>query len=338
MNRSGGMTELFDGVYAPSTVGTLLPESSFGHVKQLESVVREHLTAPAVRTDLLPGAAVRFSSISARCCGRSTAIRNRAPPTGTPRSPGNRFSARGFHRSRLPEHGSGRSPLSPECGYATGILADGPHGRARGATLRRKLANIPARPARPQRRSILHLPSHWPRSHEWLTLWHNIIGYAPPQPAPPDPSGPNGRQTSKWKSSARTRTARMLLRAVAEVLRPVRQTAGPRPNAVIPHLAGVKHTGTGSICRNLPHPGVACIARQRNRAYRNLPGARSGRQDSAPLRAPPAPRNGRELATFDPMLHNTVNPTGARHDDADRRYPCPDQHRSRRPRSPGTHP
>src|SRR3981081_3430875 len=41
--RSGGMKTLFDGVYAPSTVGTLLREFTFGHARQLESVLREHL-------------------------------------------------------------------------------------------------------------------------------------------------------------------------------------------------------------------------------------------------------------------------------------------------------
>ncbi|MEV2222442.1 IS1380 family transposase [Nocardia vinacea] len=65
---------------------------------------------------------------------------------------------------------------------ATGILAGGNHGRARAATVRRKIVNIPARLARPQRRPILHLPSHWPWADAWLMLWHNTIGYTPPQP------------------------------------------------------------------------------------------------------------------------------------------------------------
>ena len=43
--RSGGMTTLFDGVYAPSTVGTLLRDFTFGHARQLESVLGEHLVA-----------------------------------------------------------------------------------------------------------------------------------------------------------------------------------------------------------------------------------------------------------------------------------------------------
>jgi hypothetical protein len=44
------MPILFDGVYAPSTLGTLLREFSFGHARQLESVLREHLVALARRT------------------------------------------------------------------------------------------------------------------------------------------------------------------------------------------------------------------------------------------------------------------------------------------------
>jgi len=52
--RSGGMKTLFDGVYAPSTVGTLLREFTFGHARQLESVLREHLVALCGRVDLLP--------------------------------------------------------------------------------------------------------------------------------------------------------------------------------------------------------------------------------------------------------------------------------------------
>jgi hypothetical protein len=53
--RCGGMPILFDGVYAPSTLGTLLREFSFGHARQLESVLREHLVALAGRTELLAG-------------------------------------------------------------------------------------------------------------------------------------------------------------------------------------------------------------------------------------------------------------------------------------------
>ena len=51
--RAGGMPILFDGVYAPSTLGVLLREFSFGHARQLESVLREHLCALAEHTPVL---------------------------------------------------------------------------------------------------------------------------------------------------------------------------------------------------------------------------------------------------------------------------------------------
>ncbi|MGH3561218.1 MAG: IS1380 family transposase [Mycobacterium sp.] len=68
---------------------------------------------------------------------------------------------------------------------ATAVLAGQRHAVARGATLRRRIINIPARLARPQRRPILHLPSHWPWADAWLTLWHSIIGWHPPPLATP---------------------------------------------------------------------------------------------------------------------------------------------------------
>ena len=68
---------------------------------------------------------------------------------------------------------------------AAGVLAGATNAVARGATLRRRIVNIPARLARPQRRSILHLPSHWPWAQHWLTLWRNTIGYSPPAAATP---------------------------------------------------------------------------------------------------------------------------------------------------------
>jgi hypothetical protein len=60
---------------------------------------------------------------------------------------------------------------------ATAALAGSQHAAARGATLRRKIVNIPARLARPQPKPILHLPSHWPWEPAWPALWHNTIGY-----------------------------------------------------------------------------------------------------------------------------------------------------------------
>ena len=46
-----------------------------------------------------------------------------------------------------------------------------------------QIVNIPARLARPQRRPVLHLPSHWPWQNAWLQLWRNTIGHSPPRPA-----------------------------------------------------------------------------------------------------------------------------------------------------------
>ena len=60
---------------------------------------------------------------------------------------------------------------------AAATLAGTRHRSARGATLRRHLVNIPARLARPQRKPILHLPTHWPRQTGWKTLWDNVIGH-----------------------------------------------------------------------------------------------------------------------------------------------------------------
>jgi hypothetical protein len=66
----------------------------------------------------------------------------------------------------------------------TGVLAGAPHRVARAATLRRRIITVPARLARPQRRPILHLPTHWPWAKSWLTLWHNTIGHSPPITTP----------------------------------------------------------------------------------------------------------------------------------------------------------
>src|SRR3954453_1522209 len=54
--RHGGMGRLFDGVRAPSTLGTFLRCFTFGHVRQLDSVAAAVLTELAGRAPLLPGA------------------------------------------------------------------------------------------------------------------------------------------------------------------------------------------------------------------------------------------------------------------------------------------
>ena len=54
---AGGTPRVFDEVYAPSTLGIMLREFTFGHADQLAAVAREHLAALAQRTPLLPGIA-----------------------------------------------------------------------------------------------------------------------------------------------------------------------------------------------------------------------------------------------------------------------------------------
>jgi hypothetical protein len=59
---------------------------------------------------------------------------------------------------------------------AAGTLTDtARYAVARGATLRNHLINVAARLARPQRRPVLHLPSHWPRADAWLTFWRAVF-------------------------------------------------------------------------------------------------------------------------------------------------------------------
>jgi hypothetical protein len=58
---------------------------------------------------------------------------------------------------------------------AAGTLTSPRHAAARGATLRRHIVTVPARLARPQRRTVLHLPEHWPWATHWNTLWHNVF-------------------------------------------------------------------------------------------------------------------------------------------------------------------
>jgi hypothetical protein len=53
--RRAGNGLLFDGIRAPSTLGTFLRAFTHGHVQQLNRVLRESLVALAARVDLLPG-------------------------------------------------------------------------------------------------------------------------------------------------------------------------------------------------------------------------------------------------------------------------------------------
>jgi hypothetical protein len=53
--RSGGMSKVFDQVYAPATLGILLREFTHGHTRQLQAVLSRHLVALSGRTPVLTG-------------------------------------------------------------------------------------------------------------------------------------------------------------------------------------------------------------------------------------------------------------------------------------------
>jgi hypothetical protein len=57
--RSGGMRQLFGGVYACATLGQFLREFTHGHTRQLASVARAHLVNLVAHANLLPGRAER---------------------------------------------------------------------------------------------------------------------------------------------------------------------------------------------------------------------------------------------------------------------------------------
>ncbi|MCW2881946.1 MAG: Transposase [Sphaerisporangium sp.] len=56
--RHGGMAKLFDGIRAPSTLGSFLRATNWGNVRQIGKVGRKLLTRLAAHTPLLPGADV----------------------------------------------------------------------------------------------------------------------------------------------------------------------------------------------------------------------------------------------------------------------------------------
>ena len=58
---------------------------------------------------------------------------------------------------------------------AAGTLTSPKHAAARGETLRRQIVTVPARLARPERRTVLHLPVHWPWATQWKALWNNVF-------------------------------------------------------------------------------------------------------------------------------------------------------------------
>ncbi len=58
---------------------------------------------------------------------------------------------------------------------AAATLASARHGRARPATIRSQLINIPARIANRARRLRLHLPENWPWQHPWDAMFDATV-------------------------------------------------------------------------------------------------------------------------------------------------------------------
>ncbi|SMX72846.1 hypothetical protein BLIN9172_02846 [Brevibacterium linens ATCC 9172] len=52
--RHGSMKHLFDRVHAPSTLGSFLRSSAFGHARQLDAISSRYLTTLNEHTPLLP--------------------------------------------------------------------------------------------------------------------------------------------------------------------------------------------------------------------------------------------------------------------------------------------
>jgi hypothetical protein len=94
---------------------------------------------------------------------------------------------------------------------AAGCLTGPSHAKARTATIRRHLINIPARIARRARRTILHLSAHWPWQQSWRALFDNV--HPPPRsaqarPIPEKPECPAGQPRPSDRPSTSTNATR----------------------------------------------------------------------------------------------------------------------------------
>ena len=90
---------------------------------------------------------------------------------------------------------------------AAGVLAGDRHTRARGSTLRRRIVNVPARLARPQRRPILHLPTHWPWSKALactVAQHHRIQPTTARDTLTTRRTGPTGAHRKSWTDQQTT--------------------------------------------------------------------------------------------------------------------------------------
>jgi len=84
--RHGAMPELFDGVRAPSTLGSFLRSFTWGNVRQLEAAGRELLAELARLAPLLPGAdQLAFVDIDSMQRRLREGTRSRARRSGTRR-------------------------------------------------------------------------------------------------------------------------------------------------------------------------------------------------------------------------------------------------------------
>ncbi|WP_405086470.1 hypothetical protein [Microbispora sp. NBC_01389] len=165
--RHGGMGTLFDGIRAPSTLGSFLRCMNWGNVRQLGKVSRMLPARLAAHTPLLPGAGtVAFLDVDSTQ-KRTYGYAKQGTGFGHTKIQGKSVLVRGLNvlASVL------STPLAAP--VITGTrLRGGKANSARGATLRRHLICVPARIARHGRGHItLHLPRHW----RWQSAWMNVF-------------------------------------------------------------------------------------------------------------------------------------------------------------------
>ncbi len=84
--RHGGMEALFEGVYAPSTLGSFLRFFTWGHSLQLEAASRTCWPLWLGGCRCCPVRVSRFSWMWTRCCGGCTDTPSRAQGSAMPRS------------------------------------------------------------------------------------------------------------------------------------------------------------------------------------------------------------------------------------------------------------
>jgi hypothetical protein len=96
--RQAGLGGLFDGVRAPSRLGSFLRAMSWGNVRQPEAVSRRLLTELATRTPILPMRPRCVGWTSTPASGGCTGTPSRVSGSGTPRSAATRYGCAGCTR------------------------------------------------------------------------------------------------------------------------------------------------------------------------------------------------------------------------------------------------